>query len=198
MRLKYIIVVLIATVAILFGTYSWVNYFKKQAGLPRQEIKALRPPPEPEKSREAQDSTAGLQETEPAPPTEPDTSYQASTQFPDSVERNPFLTLEEIEMISLGEDLVPAAPPQSAPTVDIELPELRLTGFVKDVVSGNYRAMIDGRAYARGEIVGIEEIVEIDSNSVILEYGGRRRTLTLGSGKEERTGTATIKMKKIP
>ena len=198
MRLKYIIIAIIASGAILLGTYNWISYFKDQAGLPGHEVKALRPPSDLEISRVEQVSTAGVQKGEPARAPKPEKSSQTLAQFPDSVERNPFLTLEEIEAISRGETLGATLPPVSGPVENLELPELRLTGLVKDIGSGNYRAIINGRAYTQGEKVGDEEIVEITGNSVILEYGGKRRTLTLGSGKEARAGAATIKMKKNP
>jgi hypothetical protein len=58
--------------------------------------------------------------------------------------------------------------------------------------------MIDGRIFDIGDMTGGEKIVEITVRSVVLEYGGNRRTLTLETGKEERAGFSTIKMKKNP
>ena len=201
MRLKYIILSIVAFAAVLLGTYNWVNYFKGQAELlPAGQIKALRPVSEAEESplQQVPDS-GGLESGPDVQPAATSESRQSLPQFPDSLGRNPFLTLEEIEAISQGDTLGAAVPAiMPGPAVNIKLPELRLTGLVKDASGGGYRAMINGRTYKRGDTVGIEEIVEITGNSVVLEHAARRRTLTLKPGKEGQAGAATIKVKKNP
>ena len=201
MRLKYIIISVIALGAVLLGAYNWVNYFKGQAELlPAGEIRALRPVSEAGESPAQQVAAPGGRESEPGiQPAETGESRQSLPQFSDSLGRNPFLTLEEIEAISQGDTLGAAVPAMvPGPAVHIELPELRLTGLVKDASGGGYRAMINGRTYKRGDTVGIEEIVDITGNSVVLEHAARRRTLTLQAGQEGRAGVTTIKVRKNP
>lgn len=200
MRLKYIIAAVLASVAILFGVYNWISYFKQQTTVSTPAIQALRPPPRKELSQIEQASAVrpgSETRARAAQEAENELSSGPVGQFPDTVGRNPFLWPEEILAIAEGETfdkllLEPAEPSQISP------PDLKLSGLIKDNVTGKYRAMIDGRIFDIGDTTGGEKIVEITGRSVVLEYGGNRRTLTLETGKEERAGLSTIKMKKNP
>jgi len=200
MRLKYIIIAVLASAGILFGTYNWIGYFKKQVPAPRPAMQALRPQPreELEQIKQASEVNSGAgaragldQDTENEPSSGP--AYR----FPDTVGRNPFLWPEEIQAIAEGETfdevlLEPISPAASS------FQNLKLTGLIQDNTTGSFRAMINGRIFEIGDMIGEERIVEITGRSVVLEFGGKQRTLTLQAGNEQRAGTAKIKVKKNP
>ncbi|HUU27447.1 MAG TPA: hypothetical protein VM123_06515 [archaeon] len=200
MRPKYIIIAIIALVGLAGGAYNWINYFRSQSKAPEPAVQAVRPPPTVQpQGQPSGDQKAVLPEN--IQPTNAPQSQESQTpgqivQLPDTVGRNPFLTPEEIEAIARGE-LVEDLPPPSA-VGDISLPEIKLNGVVQDNVTGSYRAVLNGRVYQRGDTVGIEQIAEVDSRSVVLEYRGNRRTLVLENVKKEKGGAAGIKVKKIP
>jgi hypothetical protein len=200
MRLKYIIITVFASAGILFGTYNWISYFKKQAPATMPAMQALRPTPSEELAQIEQPSAAGASsetQAQAVQKTENKSSSGPVFQFPDTVGRNPFLWPEEIQAIAEGETfdellLEPITPAGRS------FPDLKLTGLIQDNTTGNYRAMINGRIFEIGDMLGEERIVEITGRSVVLESSGKQRTLALEAGNQQRAGAATIKVKKNP
>ena len=192
MRLKYIIIAIAALAGILFGAYNWLNYFSKQSSVPNAEIQALRPPPA--KNVAAADNPEISQV-----PVKVDSLADTLTiaEIPDTIGRNPFLTVEEIKALALGKPLEEPGPstPAQAP---LNLPELIITGLVHDVKDGSYRAVIEGRIYKSGDMIGLEKIVQITKNTVVLEYADIQRTLPLNSRNENPPGVADIKLRENP
>ena len=200
MRLKYLIITVLASAGILFGTYNWISYFRNQTVASTPAMQALRPEPRQELTQieEASEVRSGTgaqarvdQDTEGKPSSGP------GFQLPDTVGRNPFLWPEEIQAIAEGETfdellLEPITPVASS------FPDLKLTGLIQDNATGKYRAMINGLVFEIGDRIGEEKIVEITGRSVVLESSGKRRTLALQAGNEQRAGGATIKVKKNP
>jgi len=200
MRLKYIIAAVLALVGVILGIYNWVNYFKTQAQLPKPAIQAVRPPPrETHTQQEKQKTQAGVQSnrnirvrgTLAA-------GSKILLQLPDTVGRNPFLTPEEIEAIARGETFEEPEPEPAPVPAAVVLPELELTGVIQDNLTGDFRAIIGGQIYNRGDKVGVEEIVEITRGSVVLQYQGNMRSISLKEGNSEEKGTVKIRLKKTP
>ena len=193
MRLKYIIAVLVGGGSILFGAYNWISFFKGQAPVPAAQIQALRPPPDPALVQLEQ--AAGSPEAQPQaqPDTQPGPLQMAG--LPDTVCRNPFMTPQEIEALARG-TLVTLPVAQAAQAPEVSLPEHKLTGILLDTSSGKYRAIIEGRIYRTGDDLGLEKIVEITGNTVVLEYNGKTRNLVLSRVSGE--GVANIKLKSKP
>ena len=201
MQPKHIIVAVLTLVGVIFGGYNWYNYFKGDDAAPEPVVQALRPPPRvQEDASGGPEAAPGVQASDPANLNEPqaEEGAQPVMEFPDSAGRNPFLTPSEIEAIAMGELLDNGAPQPMAPDAKVTLPEVKLTGLIQDNVGGDYRAIIDGRVYNRGDMVGIEEIVEINSRTVVFAYGGKTRTILLEKDKKANEGVKGITVKSRP
>lgn len=191
MRTKYIIVAALGLVGLLFGTWNWMNYFKQQAAVNVPQFQAVRPPPNPEIALLEQQATGAPQAVE------QDTSGQrpppgGKMEFPDTLGRNPFLTPEEIRLIASGEFIDDTPPPvvETGP-----LPNFKISALLRDNVSGDFVALIGGKTFRQGQMIGQEELVLITENSVVLQsQGGRTRTLNIG-GKKSASGVS-IKIRK--
>ena len=198
MPVKKLIIAVIAAGGILFGTWNWLNYFKDQAQAPAAEIKAVRPPAreQPAPAQAAAPVNAQVPANAQAPaadsPATPEQGLVVS--LPDTVGRNPFLTPDEIAAIARGEILTESKPPPRPINLS-DLPGHKLDGIIRNTREGGYKAIMNGKAYASGDTIGIEEIVEITPETVVLEFGGNRRTLSLESGKEN--SGVSIKFKKL-
>ncbi|MBW7995310.1 MAG: hypothetical protein FVQ81_01815 [Candidatus Glassbacteria bacterium] len=189
MRTKYIIFAALALIGVVFGGWNWVNYFKQQSAGTQPQVQAVRPPPNPEIAAIEQqmqvaasaDSNADESLRETAGP---------KMDLPDTIGRNPFLTPEEIGKIARGELVVeqPTLADLSPP------PVLKLSALLKDNISGDYVALIGGKAYREGELIGQELLVEITESTVVLEQGSRRRTLTIRN--REGDSGVSIRMRK--
>ena len=194
MRIKYIIVAVLGMAGVLFGAWNWMSYFKGQAGGGgAPQLQAVRPSPNPAIAQlEQQAAATPGTAAEPEKKNEDRVPQGEKMEFPDTLGRNPFLTPEEIRLIASGQ-LIKEAPP---PVVNTgPLPELTISALLKDNVSGDFVALIGGKAYRQGQMIGQEEVVRITENSVVLESsGGRRRTLNIG-GKQPEKGVS-IKMRK--
>ncbi len=188
--MKYIIAAVLGAALILLGAWNWVNYFKQSATTNAPQLQAVRPPPNPEIAALEQQAAAQAQVQVQAPAAE-QIADGGKMIFPDTLGRNPFLTPEEIRLIASG-DLIEAPPP----VVDTgPLPQFKISALLKDNVSGDFVALIGGRTYRLGEMIGQEELVQITESSVVLEtQSGRRRTLNIG-GKQQNSGVS-IKMRK--
>ena len=174
MRMKYIIVAVLASIGLIGGIWNWVNYFKTQNAGSEPQVQAVRPPPRPEiAALEQQNNAANA-----APATPVDTAIKRVQQpklnldLPDTVGRDPFLTPGEIELIASG-DFVEDVPPP------IDTLGLKVTALMQDNNNGDYVALIGGRSYREGDMIGAEKVVEITDSFVVLEQAGHRRTLNL-------------------
>ncbi len=193
MRLKNIIIAVVAAASALAGAWNWMNYFKQTSGLAPQ-VQAVRPPPNPEiAALEQQAATAPPQSEQKAQAEQDALSAGDKMRFPDSLGRNPFLSPEEIRLIASGELVDEVPPPVVVETGP--LPVFRISALLRDNVSGDFVALIDGKTFRQGEMIGSEEVLEITESSVVLQTeGGRMRTLSIGA-KQSGSGVI-IKMRK--
>ena len=192
MRLKYIIIAIVALAGILFGAYNWRSYFSKQTAAPQGEILALIPLPAKNVA------ASGNPEVSKVPVVADSPAVKVPfADIPDTIGRNPFLTVEEIKVLALGKPIEEPGPstPAQAP---LNLPEIIISGLVHNVKDGSYRAVIEGRIYKPGDMIGPEKIVQITKNTVVLEYAENQRTLTLNSRNENPPGVADIKLRENP
>ena len=197
MQTKYIIVGILALVGLVFGAYNWIGFFRSSASGPG--IEAVRPPQQQqETSSEAaiEPTVSSSTEDQPGPPEGELPAEQV--EWPDTVGRNPFLTPGEIELIARGELVQEELPAPVSQSQTVALPELKLSGLIMDRVTGSYRALIDGKAYNTGDQIGQEKIIEITASSVMLEYGGRTRTLLLELSRNEEKSSSGINLKEAP
>ncbi|MEA2063838.1 MAG: hypothetical protein U9P14_09090 [Gemmatimonadota bacterium] len=203
MRAKHIIVGVLALVGLGFGAYNWINYFKQSAPS-RPAVQAVRPAPEQQpsseagqasKPRPAAQAASGGPESIPAPGKPQDEKLTLEKKTWATIGRNPFFTLEEIEMIASGKYLAQAPVAQNQMVM---LPELELTGLIIDRKTGRYRALIGGKVYNKDDRVGMERVVEITGSEVTLEYAGRLRTLVLAARKAEGKSSSRVSLKKAP
>ncbi|MFH1069226.1 MAG: hypothetical protein V1794_06340 [Candidatus Glassbacteria bacterium] len=193
-----IIAVVIGGGSILIGVWNWLNYYKDQAIVSGAVTQSLRPPPNPEVA--ALEQSAGG--AAPAPALVQLPAGQAAGQadsgevvrLPDTVGRNPFFSWQEIRAIETGEFNVQEAA-AAIPGPSAALPEYRLNGLVLDNVSGEYRAIIDGKAYGAGDSIGLEKVVRITPSTVELQYGDRQRTLSLRQAEKKADISITVKKK---
>jgi hypothetical protein len=199
MRLKLIIGVVLGGASILIGAWNWLNYFKDQATVSGVTSQALRPPPNKEVA--ALEQSAGGTAQPPAAgrlpavqaASQPDSA--AAARLPDTVGRNPFFTLEEIRDIGRGEFVTQKAA-QVNPGAPDSLPEYRLTGLVQDNVSGEFRAIIDGKAYSAGDSIGLEKVMKITPSTVELQSGSRHRALSFQQAEKKADISITVKKKR--
>lgn len=194
MQAKHIIAGILALAGLVFGAYNWYSYLKPSA--PRPAVTAVRPSPKPEPVGVAFAPAPGpvvVEDSKDGPETRKEEPPREKVTWPDIVGRSPFLTPREIELIARGE-LVEEDVQQK---LAFALPVHKLTGLILDRKTGNYRALIDGKAYATGDLIGPEEIVEITAMAVTLQYGGQTRTIarTEEAGKKS---SSVIKVKKAP
>ncbi|MBN2289416.1 MAG: hypothetical protein JXQ83_08800 [Candidatus Glassbacteria bacterium] len=196
MKAKHIIVAVLALAGIIAGGYNWLSYFK--ATSPGSAITAVRPQPPQETPGEAalpgQTAALASRQQPDSAQTEPP---REKIQWPDTVGRNPFLTPGEIEIIARGE-WVEEQPEAPVMQPGVAMPELKITGLILDRTTGSYQALINGKAYHSGDQVGLETIVEINAQAVILEYGGHKRTVSLNSDKDKDKSSTGVTLKKAP
>ena len=188
-----------ALAGLAFGTYNWIGYFKQSSSGPA--LKAVIPAETQTRKNEATSDFSSM--VLPSAPDQPELPKESKpprgkVQWPDTVGRNPFLTPREIELVARGEwvEEVVQAPEQANRMV--ALPEVKLTGLILDRATGNYRALIGGRAYNTGDILGLETIVEITEDAITLEYDSRPRTISLEKKKEGKKKSSGITLKKAP
>jgi len=195
MQTKYIIAGILGLAGLVFGAYNWYNYFKPAGAAPA--ITAVRPPPrQPDISSPAVPAPVVVEDSKSEP--EEEKESRQKVHWPDTLGRNPFLSPGEIELIARGE-WMPEEPAQAARPQNqmVIMPGYNLTGLIRDRASGNYRALIGGKAYNIGDSIGMEKIVGITSSAVILAYQDQRRTIRRGEsvGKKSAPG---VTLKKAP
>lgn len=190
MRLKYIIVTALGLAGILFGAWNWMQYFRQSSPAPAASIQPLRPA-----SRVEQEFLAEQAAVTPAPAAAE--TVEARPEAPMTLGRNPFLTPQEEQALARGEILeIDPAEHAVQPGVDHSgLPPIEVKGLIQDNVSGRYRAIIDGKFYSSGDMIGGERIVEINANSLVLEHGDRRRTIPVGRTADNSLG---VRVRKAP
>ena len=65
-------------------------------------------------------------------------------------------------------------------------------------MTGDFRAVIDGRVFDRGDTLGEERIAEISGSSVVLERQGRNRTIGLSQGAAGPGAGSGIRLRQRP
>ena len=196
MQAKHIIIGILALVGLVFGVFNWINYFKSAPSGPT--IQSLRP---------ARNEQATLSETVRTPAASVSPENQAAPpetepprqkiQWPDTVSRNPFLTPKEIELIARGKFVKEEPVPLQQKQV-FSMPTLKLSGLIMDRASGDYHALIGGKAYKTGDQLGSETIIEITATAVTFEYDGGTRTISLVPDKAKIKSSSGVIMKKAP
>jgi hypothetical protein len=199
MQPKHIIVGILALGGLIGAGYNWMSYFKASA--PGPAVTASRPAAsQAETTEKPAGSSSMILERSPAEPEDSQTREltRKKVQWPETLGRNPFLTPGEVELIASGEWVEEVAPVQVPQNEMAMLPDLDLTGLILDRATGKYRALIGGKAYNTGDQLGQETVVEITADSVILQYGGRTRTVTLKSNREKGKSSSGVTLKKAP
>jgi hypothetical protein len=175
--MKYIIVAVLASIGLIGGVWNWVNYFKAQNQGASPQVKATRPAPRPEIAALEQQKNAP-QPVATASAERKVTEPELNIDLPDTVGRDPFLTPEEIEKIATGQFVDQVAMP-------VDTLGLKLTALLQDNEKGDYIALINGKSFREGDMVGAEKVVQITDTFVVLEHGGNRRSLILGSPQKD-------------
>ena len=193
MRLKYIIAAVLGLAGILFGAWNWMQYFPARRVRLRRESRVSGRPRAWSSSSRKKYILRGRRLC--SVQAQIGDSAVPRLKVPLSARRNPFLTPQEEASLAQGimPDITDAT---QAPMTDMSgLPPIQVKGLVKDNASGRYRAIINGKYYTAGDMLGEEKIIEISASALVLESGERRRTISIGRAGEASAG---IRMRRAP
>ena len=226
MKPKLIIVIVLSLAGLGLGAMNWASYMKNRPGAARPEIATparknndprpaataspLTAPAEKKVETQAQvDNRPKEFKLDAAPGTASGDNggnvrvaqlEEKNFFWPDTSGRNPFLNQQEIEQLARGE-IIEEQEQQTPANVGIMLPDVSISGMIRDSRTGKYRAIIEGKTRSVGDRVGVETITAITQNSVELEYSGRTRVITLAGVVKPDTGAVSgndIIMKELP
>lgn len=199
MQRKQIIVIVLALAGLAGGAWNWMRYLKQNAPAAPVSLEAVRQPSKVEQEFQAEQQ-AQAPVAVPAAGEAQGSALVQPVEIPMSLGRNPFLTPEEEQALARGELAETASEPsEPAQQVDLsQLPEINVRGLIQDNVSGRYMALVEGRYYVVGDRIGAERVVALDSNGLVLEYGGKTRQIPAGVSSGDTASTHIIRMRKTP
>ncbi len=200
MQRKQIIVLVLALAGLLGGAWNWMRYFKKNAPVVAENLEVVRQPSKVEQAFQAEQQTQAAAAAAPAAGEARGAAPVQTVEIPQSLGRNPFLTPEEEDALSRGIELEIPSPADEPIAQDQSavMPEIIVKGLIQDNISGRYMALVEGRYYGVGDNIGVERIVSLDSNGLVLEYGGRTRQVPAGVSSRDTSSTHIIRMRKTP